>query len=442
MGTILIDKDAFDVAADLLSSEMFYYEANQLVFRAFKTLSAKHQPIDLMTVINELTNSGDIETVGGVHSVVKLTNSVVSSSNLESHCKIVQEKYIRRQLIQAGMQITNSGYDESEETFLQLERSEKLMLEVGQAVVSGQSSTISDVVQQSLKKIAYWNTLDSTVTGVTSGFGELDFTTRGWQPGDLIIIAARPSMGKTALSLNLARNAAVSGSPVAIWSLEMKAVSQGLRMLSAESRISLTSLLTGKLDQDEMRDLNGPAEKLSTYPIYFDDSNMLTLGRIRSQARRLVKKKGVKLIIVDYLQLMTGEDKRSGSREQEISQLSRGLKNLAQELDIPIIALSQLSRDVEKRTVKEPMLSDLRESGAIEQDADVVGFLYGPLDSEIMQNPELRKRRYLKIAKQRNGVLQTIDLDFDKDIQLFSTTRPAGLPPGNFRPIEQGDLPF
>jgi len=446
LGTIMLVSTAFETAAELLTEGCFYVDAHQRIFRAMKNVAMRNDRIDLLTVVHELQRNGDLEAVGGPFFLTKLTNAVVSDANLETHVRIVKEKFLAREMIRISGEYIQKGYDESKDVFDVLEGFEKDVMALGTQHVSAPVVSMDEVMLQAVKKIEFWRTLDSTLTGVTSGFKEIDRATRGWQPGDLIILGARPSVGKTAAALNLARNAALSGTPVAMFSLEMLAVSQGLRMLSAESDIWLVQIQSGRLDDAQMRQLLEKGVKpLQNLPIFFEEKTNISISQFRASVRRLYKKKGVRLVIVDYLQLMQA-DNRKATREQQVSEISREMKTLALELQIPIIALSQMSRDMEKRTNPEPQLSDLRESGAIEQDADLVAFLWAPTEEDVKRDPSLAKVRHFKIAKHRNGVLIKEDLRFLNHVQRFTDKPadvPAELPEGNWRAVsEQEKLPF
>lgn len=450
LGAIMLERDAFDAAQEILQPEMFYMEAHQRIFKAMKALAAKSQPIEILTVCEELRQLEDLETVGGRYYVTNLTQSVVSSTNLPSHAKIIFQKYIQRELIRVSGEIIGRAYEDAGDPFELLDEAGEALNLIGQAISLNDMVPMSSVIVSALKKIEEWRGLDTTVTGVPSGFEDLDKATRGWQDGDLIILAARPSVGKTAFALNLVRNAALkflqdnqSGKSkdtksVAVWSLEMKSLMLVLRMLAAESQEVLYRIQTGRLDDQAMKRIyQQGVQKLARLNVFFDDNPGLTLPKLRSKARKLKKKNALGLIVIDYMQLMT-PDERAGTREQEVSRISRGLKNLAQELQVPIIALSQLSREIEKRAghQRKPQLSDLRESGSLEQDADVVAFLWGPTDDEIGQDASLLGRRYLRLAKQRNGVLLTMELNFKDEIQLFSEiANLPGLFPG-YRPVQ------
>lgn len=443
LGIVMMEPGTIDTVTMILKPEAFYMEGHQRIYRAILNLTNKSRPTDLLMVTEELTVAGELDVVGGAYYVSKLTNDVRSSAPLEEYCRIVQQKFIQREMIRIGAEIHAAGFDQSSDVFDLLDAAEQKIMGIGNAI-QNDSKSMDSVLVKTMAQIAEWRKLDTNITGVPSGFPKLDRVTRGWQPGDLVILAARPSVGKTAMALALARAAAkndIRSVPVAIWSLEMDSMQLALRMLSAESGTLLHRLQTGRLDDAQMALLHKDGvNRLAAMKIFFDDAPGLNLFTLRSKARRLKRKHGIGLIVIDYLQLMSGT---GSSREQEISSISRGLKNLAKELQIPIIALSQLSRELEKRTGKKriPQLSDLRESGAIEQDADDVIFLWGPEEDEIEKDASLATRRYAKRAKARSGMLTTITLDFHGEIQMFKEAPdepkqvPMGLPPGNFKPV-------
>jgi replicative DNA helicase len=420
LGAIMIQDGSFDKVADILTAESFYFTAHQKIFAAFCNLNKKHYPIDLVTVSENLRENNDLESIGGAYELVKLTNSVVSAANILNHARIVHEKYILRKIIKLGSELTSKALETGADAFELCDLAEKSIMQISD-VNQNEMLHIGNVMMQTLNKIDTWRKAGTSITGVKSGFSELDRATRGWQPGDLIIIAARPSVGKTAFSLNLVLNAAMSGKGVAIWSLEMKAPYLALRMLASQSSVILQKLQIGKLDETDQEKINEAAQNLSKYNIFFDDSNSVNLRSLKAKARRLKKKHDIGLIVIDYLQLMHGETKNN--REQEIATISRELKNLAQELEIPIIALSQLSRDGVKNSTWEipPPISSLRESGAIEQDADLILMLWGANDAERANDTSFDYKRRIRIMKQRNGMLQTCDLDFQNEIQLFKS---------------------
>lgn len=423
LGAILLQKDAYDTVSPILNAQSFYVPAHQKVFQAAENLAKKYLPIDVLTVVEELTRMNELNNVGGAYEVVKLTNDVVSSAHIEAHARIIAEKHILRELSRIGSELITKSTNNEHDAFDVMDYAEKSIGALTTQNAGGNMTPIMNVVKNTLQKISEWRNNDSTLTGIPSGFGELDRATRGWQNGDLIIIAARPSGGKTALALNLIRNAALNTTKpttVAVWSLEMKAMFLVLRMLAAESEIILHKIQTGRLSDEEMNQLAGKvASKLANANIFFDDSSNVNIRTLKAKARMLKKKNNLGLIVVDYLQLMQGEAK--GNREQEISTISRELKNLAHELDVPVIALSQLSREGVKGVTWEvaPPPSSLRESGSLEQDADVILMLWGANESELANDAGLEGKRKIRIAKQRNGVLMTVELDFKSEIQLF-----------------------
>jgi replicative DNA helicase len=428
LGALLLDVRAYETVTPFITSASFYLERHQLIYKAIETLANAYKPVDLLTVTEELRTQNNLDKIGGPYELIKLTNAVVSSAHVETHAKIVAEKYMLRQLISISTTIIGSAFDESSDPFEVMDAAEKAILNLSTSTSIGGVTDITTVVMDALKKVEGWRKNDGTLTGIPTGFAELDRATRGWQNGDLIIIAARPSGGKTALALNLIRNAALNSTkPVAVgaWSLEMKAVYLVLRMLAAESEIILHKIQTGRLSDAEMDQLiKKGADRLTRAKIYFDENSSVNIRSLKAKARRLKKKNNLGLIVIDYLQLMSGETTK-GNREQEISTISRELKNLAQELDVPIIALSQLSREGVKGCTWEvgPPVSALRESGAIEQDADLILMLWGPNESELANDASLDGKRKLRIAKQRNGVLVTVELDFRSEIQLFNSIK-------------------
>lgn len=441
LGAIMVQRDAYDVVADMLQPDMFYVEAHQRIYMSMLSLAKKSQPIDALTVCEELRRSEELEMCGGPYYVTKLTNSVVSAAHITSHSRIIIQKYIQRELIRIGGEVIQNAYEDSADPFQLLDEAEEAFSQIGQALDFGDMIPIDVVLVQAIRKIEEWRQQDSSITGVSAGFADLDAATRGWQDGDLIIIAARPSVGKTAFALNIIRNAAMSfkenKKSVAVWSLEMKSMMLVLRMMAAESEEILYRIQTGRLDDIAMENLYKKGlQKLAGLGIFFDDKSGLTIQKLRSKARKMKRKNKLGLIVVDYLQLMTPEE-RSGNREQEVSKISRNLKNLAKELEIPIIALSQMSREFEKRmgAHRIPQLSDLRESGSLEQDGDVIVFLWGPTDQDIQEDASLLNRVFLKIAKQRNGILRQIDFDFKKEIQLFKQFQKLPELGGNWRPV-------
>src|SRR5919112_1509590 len=454
LGAMLLEKGAFDAVIEILKAECFYVDAHQRIFRAMTSLANKSQPIDMLTVVEELRFKEELDIVGGPYYVTKLTNAVVSSANIDAHARIILQKFIQRELIRISGEIIGDAYEDSTDVFDLLDQAESKIYEVTSNHLKNNYESIDSVLVKTIQPIEDLRHRNEDITGVPSGFPSLDRVTYGWQNTDLIILAARPAVGKTALALNLARNAALHPSkptPVAIFSLEMSAGQLVQRILSAESEIWLEKISRGKMEEHEMKQLYQKGiQRLAQAPIFVDDTAALNIFELRAKCRRMKNLNNIGLIIIDYLQLMSGTgENRNGNREQEISTISRGLKALAKELQVPIIALSQLSREVEKRKEgnKMPQLSDLRESGAIEQDADMVMFLYRPEYYDITSNEfgESNKgETHVRIAKHRNGSLETIKLKALLHIQKFveeddgygGGSLPTG---GNWRPVPGND---
>lgn len=426
LGAIMLEKEAFAVISEFLKPEMFYEESNVIIFQAMFDLANKNKSIDLLTVVEQLKSSGKLEEVGGAYGVSKLTNDVVSAANIEQHSLIIVEKYTKRELGKITGNLSIKCYDDSKDVFEILDEADKAITELSTGTNKKSYSSMSTNILNSMKKIEQLRLADSHITGVPSCFNELDLIIHGWQPTDLIILAARPSVGKTAFALNIARNAALNKFkpvPVAFFSLEMSTGQLVDRLMSAESEIWIDKLTTGQLEEHEMKKLYVKCDELLQAPIFIDDTAAINIFELKAKCRRLKRLENVGLILIDYLQLMSGNNK-NGNREQEISNISRELKVLAKELQVPIIALSQLSRAVESRTgdKKMPQLSDLRESGAIEQDADTVMFLYRPEYYDINQNEVGENNAgetHVKIAKHRHGALGIVKLKALLHIQKF-----------------------
>src|SRR6186713_2306637 len=450
LGAIMLEKGAFDIVIEILKAECFYVDSHQRVFKAMQSLANKSQPIDILTVVEELRFKEELDLVGGPYYVTKLTNAVVSSANIEAHARIILQKFIQRELIRISGEIIGDAYEDSTDVFDLLDQAESKIYEVTSSHLRNSYETIDSVLVKTIQRIEDLRHKNEDVSGVPSGFSSLDRVTYGFQNTDLIILAARPSVGKTAFALNLARNAALHPTKptgVGFFSLEMSSGQLVQRILSAESEIMLEKISRGKLEEHEMTQLyKRGIDRLSRAPIFIDDSAALNIFELRAKCRRLKNKHNVGLIIIDYLQLMSGAgDSKNGNREQEISRISRDLKGLAKELQVPIIALSQLSREVEKRKegAKIPQLSDLRESGAIEQDADMVMFLYRPEYYDITANEMGESNKCetnIRIAKHRNGALDTIKLKALLHIQKFveddgSGMGGLGLPTGSWKPV-------
>ncbi len=427
LGAIMLEKSAFDTVSEIIKPECFYVDAHRIIFEAMQSLQQKSVPIDILTVVEELKKQEKLAIVGGPYFVTKLTNSVVSTANIDAHARIVLQKFIQRELIRISGEIIGDAYEDSTDVFDLLDHSETLMFNITNNYLKKNFEDIGNVLVKTINRIDELRTKTNEISGVPSGFSKLDRVTYGWQPTDLIILAARPAVGKTALALNLARNAALhptKPTPVGFFSLEMSAAQLVQRILSAESEIPMEKISRGKLEDYEYQQLHTKGiKKLEIAPIFIDDTAALNIFEFRAKARRLVNKHKVGLIIIDYLQLMSGTSDKGGNREQEISNISRNLKALAKELSVPIIALSQLSRAVETRKEsKMPQLSDLRESGAIEQDADMVMFIYRPEYHEINSNENgesTHGETHIRIAKHRNGSLETIQLRANLSIQRF-----------------------
>jgi len=427
LGAIMLDRSAFDVVAEILKAECFYLDAHQRIYRAFQSLAQKSLPIDILTVVEELKISEDLDIVGGAYYVTKLTNAVVSTANIEPHSRIILQKFINRELIRISGEIMADAYDETNDTFDLLDDADRKLTELTTGTLKSTYTSLSSAIAISITRMDELKALNRSITGIPCNLLEIDNLTHGWQNTDLIILAARPSVGKTAFALNIARNAALNSlQPVTVgfFSLEMNTTQLVNRMLSAESGVWLEKINTGQLNDFDRRELFEKGVRIMEgASIFIDDTPALSLFDLRTKARNLKRKENVGLIIIDYLQLMSGESGK-GNREQEISAISRGLKGLAKELEVPIIALSQLSRATEQRTgeKKMPQLSDLRESGAIEQDADVVMFMYRPEYYDI-QNTDMGEstlgETHIKFAKHRNGTLATIKLRAQLSIQKF-----------------------
>ena len=436
LGAMLIDKKGVDEVIDILQPDAFYKTAHQKIFEAIFQLFQDSQPVDLLTVSSELRKKGKLETVGGEFYLVQLSQRVASSAHIEFHARIILQKFIQRSLIKISNEIIESSYKESTDVFDLLDEAESKLYDITQGNIKKSSESAQTLVIEAKKRIEEISKRDG-LSGVSTGFEKLDKLTSGWQPSDLIIIASRPGMGKTALTLSMARNIAVTKQiPVAFFSLEMSSVQLITRLISAETGLSSEKLRTGKLADHEWQQLNVKVTDLEKAPLFIDDTPSLSIFDLRAKARRLSSQHGIKLIVVDYLQLMTaGTTTKSGNREQEISTISRNLKALAKELNIPVIALSQLSRAVETRGgTKRPMLSDLRESGAIEQDADIVSFIYRPEYYNIDEWDDDERspsegQAELIIAKHRNGGLDNIRLKFIGHL-------------GKFEDLDSFDSPF
>ena len=436
LGAMMIDKKGVDEIIDILNPEVFYKESHQYIFDAIYKLFQNSEPIDLLTVSSQLKKDGRLEIAGGDYYLIQLTQKVASSAHIEFHARIILQKYIQRSLIKISNEIIEESYDETADVFDLLDSAESKLYEVTQGNIKRSTETAQSLVIQAKKKIQEISNKEG-LSGIPSGFDKLDKLTSGWQPSDLIIVAARPGMGKTALTLSMARNMAVGQNiPVAFFSLEMSSVQLITRLISSETGLSSEKLRTGKLEKHEWEQLNVKVKDLEKAPLFIDDTPSLSIFDLRAKARRLASQHGIKMIVIDYFQLMTagGAGKNGGNREQEISTISRNLKALAKELNVPVIALSQLSRAVETRGgSKRPLLSDLRESGAIEQDADIVSFIYRPEYYKIEEwddeerSPTQGQGEFI-VAKHRNGGLDNIRLKFIGHLGKFDNLDDFGTP--------------
>lgn len=426
LGAMLIDKEAIAKATEVLSADDFYREAHRVIFSAMLELYNKNEAVDMVTVTEIFKRDNKLEDIGGIAYITSLANVVLTAANVKYHAEIVAEKSVLRQLVRVSTEIAAMGYEANEDVGTLLDTAESRILEISNRKKKNDFTAINDILMDSVQSIESLLQNKGGLTGLPAGFADLDKLTSGLHPSDFIILAARPSMGKTALALNIVQNVAlrahkvIGGEPrsVAFFSLEMSKEQLVNRMLCAEAGIDSQRLRVGEMHDEDWTHLWDACDTMSRAKIYIDDTAGITAMDMRSRARRLKAEHGLDLIVVDYLQLMQGSGKRnnSGDRQQEVSEISRSLKALARELDVPVLALSQLSRSVESRQVKRPMLSDLRESGSLEQDADIVAFLY----REDYYNPETEnKHTELIIAKHRNGPVDTVNLFFQKQFTKF-----------------------
>ncbi|MBE6300055.1 MAG: replicative DNA helicase [Bacteroidales bacterium] len=429
LGALMLEKDAFSEVCDILQPDSFYKPAHKSIYEAILALTQKSLPVDMLTVIEKLRNMGKLEEVGGEYAIYNLTSKVSSAANIEFHAKIVAQKYMARQLIAYAGKIQTNAYDDTYDIDALMEQTEADLFKLSQENIKRDAIQINPVISEAMNLLQQAMKRKSGLSGLQTGFHELDKITSGWQRSDLIIVAARPAMGKTAFSLSMAKNMALNyGTGVALFSLEMANVQLVNRLIVNTCEIKGEKLRSGKLDDHEMTQLQTKIKELEDAPIYVDETANLSVFELRSKARRLVREHNVGMIIIDYLQLMTLNSKddktalKVGSREQEVSAISRSLKGLAKELNIPIIALSQLSRQSENRDGKRPQLSDLRESGAIEQDADIVCFIHRPEYYGILTDQDGRSTQGLAeliIAKHRNGATGSVWFKFKKDYARF-----------------------
>ncbi len=433
LGAIMIEEAAINEVIEILKEDSFYVDAHQRIWRAIRMLYQTHAPIDLLTVTEQLKKNGELDAAGGPFFVAQLTNKIGSAANAEYHARIIAEKQIQRALISTSTEIIKEAYEDTTDVFELLDKAEKNLFSIAENNLKRNSEDVSSLLMTELRELEVrMNNDDDHLNGVASGFIDLDRATGGWQKSDLVIVAARPAMGKTAFTLALARNAAVDHKkPVALFSLEMSSAQLVQRLISMETHIPADKIRKGNLEQYEYQILTSKIDNLKNASIYIDDTPAINVFELRSKCRRLKQQHDIQMVVIDYLQLMSGSiDGKSGNREQEISQISRSLKALAKELSIPVIALSQLSRAVETRGGdKRPILSDLRESGAIEQDADIVVFLYRgeyygiDADTDGQSTKDIAE---VIIAKHRNGPVKTVRTRFISKFAKFENLDEIG----------------
>ncbi|MCD4682350.1 MAG: replicative DNA helicase [Bacteroidales bacterium] len=466
LGALMLEQNALTAVIDILNPEVFYKEAHQIIYKAIHKLFAKSEPIDILTVTNELKSSGELELIGGAYKITELTNRVASTANIEYHARIISQKFIQRELIKISSEIIKEAFEDTTDVFDLLDKAEQNLFAVSENNFRRDYDSMQTLVGEAIKDIQSARDHEGNLRGIPSGFTDLDRITAGWQKSDLIILAARPGMGKTAFVLSMARNIAVDFNiPVAFFSLEMSSIQLVTRLISSETQLSADKLKKGTLENYEWEQLNAKIGKLVDAPLYIDDTPALSIFELRAKCRRLKAQHNIQMIVVDYIQLMSTGGDNKGNREQEISAISRSLKALAKELNVPIITISQLNRSVETRGgSKRPILSDLRESGAIEQDADLVSFIYRPeyykIDQDEDGNPT-KGMAELIIAKHRNGALADVKLQFvDKfakflDYEGGAYDIPSDIPseydypqensytvPSRMNDLEEEDQPF
>lgn len=460
LGAIMLEKDALTSVIDILKPDVFYKESHQIIFSAIHRLFAKSEPVDILTVTNELKNTGELDTVGGAFAVTTLTNRVASAANVEYHARIISQKYIQRELIKLSSEVIKLAYEDTTDVFDLLDKAEQYLFSVSENNLRRNYDDMQSLVREAIQEIETARKSKGHLRGIPTGFTSIDRITAGFQKSDLIILASRPGMGKTAFALTIARNVSIEfHKAVAVFSLEMSSVQLITRLISAETMLSSDKLRKGSLENYEWEQLNAKIKRLIDARLFIDDTPALTIFELRAKCRRLKAQHDIQLIIIDYLQLMVGQTDNKGNREQEISNISRSLKALAKELDVPIIALSQLSRAVETRGgSKKPILSDLRESGAIEQDADLVMFIYRPeyykIDQDEDGNSTLGMAE-ISIAKHRNGSLADIPIRFigkyakfaeleGDGIDSFSIDDETGMKtiPSRMNDMDEDDIPF
>ncbi len=423
LGAIMLEKEAVITIMDILKPASFYKEAHQKIFKAVLDLNVKEYPVDLYTVTEELRSHNELDSVGGPVYLTQLTSKVVSAANVDYHARIVAQKYIQRELIRVSTEIQNRSFDDSIDVTELLDFSENELFQIAEGNIKREVAPINMVIKEAIREIEEAGKREDALVGIPSGFTKLDRLTSGWQKADLVIIAARPSMGKTAFALSMARNIAVEHNKgVAVFSCEMSSIQLVNRLIIAETDIPGDKIKNGRLNEDEWKQLDTRIKKLVQAPIYIDDTPAISIFELRAKCRRLMAQRKLDIVIVDYLQLMSGPE-NAGSREQEVSTISRSLKSIAKELNVPILALSQLNRSVEMRGgTKRPLLSDLRESGAIEQDADMVVFIHRQEKFGIPTFEDGTSTRGIAeiiLAKNRNGPVDDVRLRFREERAQF-----------------------
>lgn len=431
LGALMVDNEAFSVVSDQLAAEMFYDSRNRKIFEAIFSLNMKEQPVDFATVSEELRRQGNFDDIGGLDYLLEIDSSVNSSTRIMHHVKVLNEKFLARQLISYSSTIQTKAFDQTNDVNEVMQEAEASLFQLSQKNKKQDFVSVAPVVDKAMEALTKAAANKGGLTGLPTGFAKLDDMTAGWQASDLVIIAARPAMGKTAFALSLVRNIAVDHNiPVGFFSLEMSNVQLVNRLMANVCEIDSKKILNGQFDKQEWKQLDDNISRLQEAPIYLDDTPGMSIFELRTKARRMVREKGVKIIMVDYLQLMNANGAKFGSRQEEVSTISRSLKGLAKELDIPVIALSQLNRDVEKRDNNNdsgvdshvPQMSDLRESGAIEQDADMIIFIHRPeyyrnyVDA---QGNDTRGKAQIVIAKHRKGATGDVFLDFKGQYTKF-----------------------
>ena len=465
LGALMVDSDAFSVVSELLKPETFYEPRHQKIYEAIRNMNMDERPVDIMTLNDELSKMGEIDKVGGVDYLMEISSQVASAAHVESHARILAEKYMQRQLIHFAGDIETKAYDSSVDVDELMQQAEGSLFQISQNNMKQDFTQVAPVVKNAVEILQRAASNKGGLTGIPTGYTGMDEITSGWQASDLVIIAGRPAMGKTSFALSIAKNVAVDyGVPIGFFSLEMNNVQLVNRLISNVCEVSGRKILNGQLDPSDWERLDKRIGRLTDAPIYVDDTPGLSVFELRTKARRLVREKGVKIIMIDYLQLMNANGMKFGSRQEEVSTISRSLKGLAKELDIPVLALSQLSRNVENREgleVKRPQLSDLRESGAIEQDADMVLFVHRPEYYHIYQDEkgnDLHGMAQIIIAKHRKGSTGDVLLNFRGEFTRFqdpteaATSSPVAdgggeiigsrMNGGGELPPPPGDLPF